>query len=109
MDFVWHSSKSHINNKGNVLNYYQQFLLLSNPLLNAQQLSTSKCNKVFWCGFHSQDHTEMHARLIAKYLDQPTRVHFDYKDIYKVAKAMFSGNHLLDMELDDLQNGSQDH
>src|SRR5258708_21240721 len=109
MDFVQHSSKARINDEGDVLDYYWQFLLLSNPLLNAQELSTSECNKAFWYGFHSQDCTEMHARLIAKHLDQPSGVHFDYKDIYKVAKATFSGNCLLDMELDGLWNKSQGH
>ena len=109
VDFVWHSSKSRINDEGDVLNYYRQFLLLSNPLLDAQQFSTSECNKAFWYGFHSQDRTKMHARLIAKHPDQPSGVHFDYKDIYKAAKATFSGNCLLDMELDGLWNGSQGH
>jgi len=37
----------------------------------------------------------MYVRLIAKHPDQPAGVHFDYKDVYKVARATFSGNYLL--------------
>jgi hypothetical protein len=33
-------------------------------------------------------------RLLAKYPDQPLGVHFNYMDVYKVARATFSGNHL---------------
>ena len=43
----------------------------------------------------------MYARLIAKHPDQPSGVYFDYLDVYRVARATFSGNHLLGFELDD--------
>ncbi len=96
-----------MNDKDNVLHYYQQFLVLSNPLLKVQRLSTSKCDRAFWSGFHSQDCAEMYVRLIAKYPDQPSGAHFDYMDIYKVARVTFSGTHLRDRELDNPWYGSQ--
>ena len=43
----------------------------------------------------------MYARLIAKHPDQPSGVHFNYLDVYRVARATFSGNHLLDLKLED--------
>ena len=106
-DFIRHSSKSHMNDEGDVLHYYCQFLLLSKPLLDSQRLTNGERNKAFWHGFHSRDQAEMYARLIAKHPDQPSGVHFDYLDIYKVARATFSGDHLLDLELDDPWEGSR--
>src|SRR5258708_22729117 len=49
----------------------------------------------------------MYVRLIAKYPDQPSGAHFDYMDVYKVARVTFSGTHLRDRELDDPWYGSQ--
>jgi hypothetical protein len=101
LDFMRYSSKSCMNDEEDVLSYYRQFLVLSKPLLDSQRLSTDKRNKVFWLGFHPCDRAEMYARLIAMHPDWPSSLHFDYRDVYKMAKAAFSGNHLLDVELDD--------
>ena len=43
----------------------------------------------------------MFARLTAKHPDQPSAIYFDYLDVCRVARATFSGNHLLDLELDE--------
>ena len=56
---------------------------------------------MFWLGFHPRDCAELFARLIAKYPDQPSGVCFDFRDVYRVAKATFSGNHLLGLELSE--------
>ena len=90
-----------MSNEGDVLQYYCKFLVLSKPLLDTQQLTVGMCNKLFWQGFHAKDHSEMRARLLAKHPDQPSKVAFDYSDIYKVAKATFSGEDLSDPEWDN--------
>lgn len=90
-----------MNDKEDVLQYYQHFLVLSKPLLDSQQLTIREHDKAFWCGFHSRDHTEMYSRLIAKHPDQPAGIHFNYLDVYRMARATFSGNHLLDLEPGD--------
>ena len=100
-DFVRHSAKMQMNEEEEVLQYYRQFLGLSNPLKRIGRLTDEECNKAFWLGFHPQHCAEMYARLIAKYPDQPFDICFDYLDIYKVARATFSGNNLLDSELDE--------
>ncbi len=89
-----------IGDKKDVLHYYQQFLVLSKPLLDSHQLTNGEWNKLFWCGFHSRDCTKMYARLIAKNPDQPASVYFEYLNVYRVARVTFSGNHLLELELD---------
>ena len=43
----------------------------------------------------------MFARLIARNPDQDADEHFNYLDVYNVARSTFKGNHLLDMELED--------
>ena len=43
----------------------------------------------------------MYASPKAEYPDQPSSVNFDYLDVNKVARATFSGNILLDVEIAD--------
>lgn len=40
----------------------------------------------------------MYAWLRAELLHQPASVYLDYLDIYRVARATFSENHLLDLD-----------
>jgi hypothetical protein len=96
LDSIRHSSKSCMDDEEDVLCYYRQFLALSKPRLDAQRLFTGQRSKVFWQGFHARDRAEMYASLIAKHPDQPSGVYFDHLDVYKVARAAFSSNHLLD-------------
>ena len=101
MEFVKNSSKTCMSDEEDVLQYYRQFLVLSKPLIDSQRLTAGERDRAFWSGFHNRDHSEMYARLIAKHPDQPSGVYFDYLDVYRVARATFSGNHLLGFELDD--------
>lgn len=100
-DFIRHSSKLRMSDEEDVLHYDRQFLVLRKLLLDSQRLTTYQRNKAFWRGFHSRDRAEMYARLIAMHPDQPSDVYFDYLDVYKVARATFSEEHILDVELDD--------
>ena len=95
-DFARQSSKFCMNGEEDVLQYYRHFLTLGKPLCNSKHLSTNECNKLFWLGFHPHDRVELYARLIAKHPDQPSSICFDYLDVYKAARAIFSGNYLLD-------------
>ena len=101
LDFVRESSKLCMNDEADVLHYYRDFLALSKLLLDLQCLSIHRRDKAFWLGFHPRDRSEMYARLIAKHPDQPSGVYFDYLDVYRVVRATFSGNRLLDFELGD--------
>jgi hypothetical protein len=101
MEFVRNSSKTRMNDEEDVLQYYRHFLVLSKPLIDSQRLTTGERDRAFWSGFHNRDRSEMYARLIAKHPDQPSTVYFDYLDVYRVARATFSGNHLLDFEPSD--------
>ncbi|KAI0273202.1 hypothetical protein BGY98DRAFT_1188997 [Russula aff. rugulosa BPL654] len=100
-------AQTRISSEEDVLWYYQRFLILSRLLRDARRLSDKECDKAFWLGFHPRDRAEMYVRLIAKHPDQPTNVRFNYLDVYKAARATFSGNHLLDVELDDARDKPQ--
>jgi len=83
-----------------VLHYYRQFIVLSKPLLDSQWMTPGACNRLFWWGFHKRDHSEMSIRLIAEHPCQPVDVHFDYLDVFEVARAIL-GNPDSKMELED--------
>jgi len=68
-NFTRYSSKTRMNEKEDVLQFYRQFLIFSKPLKDAWRLTNEECNKMFWLGFHPQDRAEMFARLIAKHPD----------------------------------------
>jgi hypothetical protein len=73
-----------------VIEYYQRFHTLSKPLLKSQRLTTGQRNEAFWRGFHSMDRAEMYDRLRAELPHQPAGVCFDYLDVYRVARMIFS-------------------
>ncbi|KAN0118727.1 hypothetical protein V8E52_004838 [Russula decolorans] len=101
VEFVRRSVKLHMRDEEDVQNYYRQSIVLSKPLLDSHHLTIDERNKAFWLGFHNRDRNKMYARLIANNPYQPAREHFDYLDVYKVARATFSGDHLLDLDEDD--------
>jgi len=75
-----------------VINYHHEFNMLSKPLLEAGQITTSECNTFFWCGFHPEDHQALRERLIAKQPDRPKGQAFDLQDVLDMAIAIFSGD-----------------
>ena len=87
-----------------VLHYYRQFIVLSKPLLDSQRLTPGVCDRLFWQGFHKRDCLEMSVRLIAEHPHQPVDVHFDYLDIFEVARAIL-GNPDSETELEDSSDG----
>ena len=100
-DFIRYSSKQQMTEEEDVLQYYRRFLVFSKPLMDARRLTDEECNKAFWLGFHPRDRSRMFARLIARHPDQDADEHFNYLDVYNVARSTFKGNYLLDTELED--------
>jgi hypothetical protein len=75
-----------------VLKYYQAFNKLSKPLLDSSRITQGKHDATFWCSFHPEDCKALHEHLIAKQPDKPRGQAFDYKDILKITRAIFSGD-----------------
>jgi hypothetical protein len=54
-DFVNQTSKVRISEEKDVLDYFQQFNLLSKLLFDSNRLDVEGRNKYFWLGFHTED------------------------------------------------------
>jgi hypothetical protein len=109
LDFASCTARILMADKQVVLKYYWAFNKLSKPLLNSGRITQGKCNATFWCSFHPEDCKVLHKCLIAKQLDKPRGQAFDYKDILKITRAIFSGdNNFLLQELPPQQYNS-DH
>ena len=81
-----------MEDKGDVLKYYRDFNRLSKPLLDVGRITIGKRNATFWRGFHPDDREALYERLIAKKPDMPRGRAFDYKDVFEIARAVFSGD-----------------
>jgi hypothetical protein len=90
-EFVKSASKSHKTEDDDVLQYYRRLLILSKPLLDSRRLTEEERDAAFWYGFHQDDRSAMTARLIAKHLDQSEGRAFDCQDLFKMARAVFTG------------------
>jgi hypothetical protein len=80
-DFVNRTSKVRISEEKDVLDYYQQFCLLSKILVDTCHLDTEGRNKYFWLGFHQEDREALKERLFAKFPDHPPGSYFNYKEV----------------------------
>jgi hypothetical protein len=80
-NFVNRTSKVRISEEKDVLDYYQQFCLLSKILVNSHRLDNEGQNKYFWLGFHQEDHEALKEWLFAKFPDQSPGTYFDYKEV----------------------------
>ena len=93
-DFARESAKMRMTSEEDVIHYFREFLVLSKPLLDSQRLSPDARNRIFWRGFHKEDRAWMDAWLVAEHPRQPVDVHFDYRDVYKVAREILRGHDL---------------
>ena len=98
-DFVQYSAKSPITEEDDVHRYYRRFLILSKPLLDSQRMTDEERDGAFWWGFHPQDRAAMTSRLIAKNPDHVEGDAYNYNDVYKVARTVFSGNQFFPLQL----------
>jgi hypothetical protein len=87
-DFAKESAKFRMRDEDDIILYYRQFIVLSQPLLDTQRLTAGARDKIFWHGFHKKDHLELQTRLTAKHTHQPLNEYFNYLDVYEVAMAI---------------------
>ena len=92
VEFVESSSRSHMNDEDDVLQYYCRFLILLKPL-DSRCMNEEVRDKAFWRGFHPDDRRAMTSRLIAMNPYQRQDEAFHYQDVFKVARAVFTGPH----------------
>ena len=102
-DFAKESAKFQMRDEDNVILYYRQFIVLSQPLLDTQRLMAGARDKIFWCGFHKKNRLELQTRLAAEHTRQPLDKYFNYLDVYEVAMAILGTE-----ESDSNSNDSSD-
>ncbi|KAN0134716.1 hypothetical protein V8E53_007501 [Lactarius tabidus] len=88
-DFVQHSSKRLKLCEADILQYHQQFLVLSNPLVRAHYLTVEEHDTEFWYGFHPDDCTELYPHLCRAVPRWPRDTPFDMNDVFTNAREIF--------------------
>ncbi|KAN0130472.1 hypothetical protein V8E53_011735 [Lactarius tabidus] len=88
-DFVQHSSERLKLCEADVLQYHQQFLVLSNPLVRAHYLTVEERDTEFWYGFHPDDHAELYPHLCRAVPRWPRDTPFDINDVFANAREIF--------------------
>jgi hypothetical protein len=88
-DFVQHSSERLKLCEADVLQYHQQFLVLSNPLVRAHYLTVEERDTEFWYGFHPDDRAELYPHLCRAVPRWPHNTPFDINDVLTNAREIF--------------------
>jgi hypothetical protein len=85
MDFIDVSSRSRMCDEDDVVEYYQHFLILSNLLHQAQELSDCKRDIVFLQGFHPDIHERLSSHLFTMDPRCPACKPYGFEDVYTAA------------------------
>jgi len=83
--------KLYMKGEDDVYRYYQQFQMLSLQFLDLRRLSEEERDMMFWLGFHPEDRATLFHCLHCRHPNQPGGVPFEYKEVYKLARNVFSG------------------
>jgi len=92
IDFAAKYARKRMGDETDVINYQQQFNNQSKVLLGTGRITVSKRNTIFWRGFHPEDQRALYERLIAMHPNMPRGQAFDLKDVFNIARAIFSGD-----------------
>ncbi|KAH9080608.1 hypothetical protein EDB83DRAFT_998541 [Lactarius deliciosus] len=94
-----------MRDEDDVMDYYRDFLALSNPLYNNQRISDEERSFEFFQGFHPDDRRPLAFRLLVIKPDHPIGVPHDLKDVLTAARRQFSGVQLSDFLPRELRDG----
>ena len=81
-----------MRDEADVISYHRQFNASSKVLLDTGRVTTFKLNAIYWRGFHPDDQRALHERLIVKQPERQRGCAFEIKDVFKIARAIFSGD-----------------
>ena len=90
--FVDKSARKRMRDEADVISYHRQFNASSKVLLDTGRVTTFELNAIYWRGFHPDDQRALHERLIAKQPERQRGRAFEIKDVFKIARAIFSGD-----------------
>jgi len=89
-DYVRWSMEALMNKEDQVIKYYNRFLDLAEPLLDARWLDDNDTDKLFWYGFHPEDRAMLLYWLCSKYPHQQSEVYFTLRQVFRAARNIFS-------------------
>jgi len=89
-DLLYNTSRSCISDEEDVMDYYREFLELTNPLCTAQQLSEEDRDTKFFKGFHRNDREILSGRLFSMKPNHPQDKPYELDDVFKAARSYFS-------------------
>jgi len=92
IDFAAKYARKRMGNETDVINYQRQFNNQSKVLLGTGRITVGEHNAIFWRGFHPEDQRTLRERLIAMHPNMPQGQAFDLKDVFNIARAIFSGD-----------------
>ena len=89
-DLVQFSSERPKFCEADVLQFYQHFLALSNPLICAHYLTDIQRDTEFWYGFHPDDCAELCLHLDREFPWWPRDSPFNIEDVFMMARKVFT-------------------
>ena len=98
-DFVHYSSQSRKRSEEDVHQYYREFHIFCQPLIEATRITTEERDSAFWYGFHPEDRDKLAFRLVAKLPDQRPDQHYPIEDVFNAAITVFSSSPYIPVEL----------
>ena len=92
INFTSQYAQNCMEDETDIINYQHKFNAQSKSLLSMGRIMVGKCNAIFWCSFHPDDQQALRKRLIAMHPNKLQGQAFNLKDIFDIARAIFSGN-----------------
>ena len=92
IDFATKYAWKRMGDETDVINYQHQFNAQSKVLINTGRMTVGERNAIFWQGFHPKDQHVLYECLIAMHPNMPRGQAFDLRDIFNIARAIFSGD-----------------
>jgi len=89
-DLLYNTSRSCMTDKEDVMDYYREFLELTNPLRTVQQLSEEDRDAKFFKGFHHNDREILSGRLFSMKPNHPQDKPYELGGVFKAAQSYFS-------------------
>ncbi len=100
-DFVHYNSRTRMRDEEDVIQYYRQFLVFCQPLIETRRITDDERNSAFWYGFHPDDQDKLSTRLVAKFPDQAIGQPYGFEDVFKIARVIFASSPFVPFELQE--------
>ncbi len=100
-DFIHYNSQTRMHNKEDVIQYYRQFLVFCQPLIETCWITDDECNSAFWYSFHPDNQDKLSTQLVAKFPDQAIGQPYSFEDVFKIAHVIFASSPFVPFELQE--------